>query len=208
MKSQPVAEGHADPARRARRRVRTAGSEGPVFVDSSGRRARVFRRVGLVAGIASVGYATVLAVAIMGGTPFAPETLIPGSSATSKESEQSNKGRSHKGNSGSATPSLGPSAATSGAAVTAPTARQSPSAKKPTSTASRRASSSAKTSAKATATATTTTSRHTSGPSGTSSASASPSASSGEPPKATPSASASPSPATTDTPEDGATSEP
>ncbi|MDW6058561.1 hypothetical protein SAZ11_11360 [Streptomyces sp. FXJ1.4098] len=202
MKSQPVAEGHADPARRARRRVRTAGSEGPVFVDSSGRRARVFRRVGVVAGIASVGYATVLAVAIMGGTPFAPETLIPGSSATSKESEQSNKGRSHKGNSGSATPSPGPSAATNGGAVTGPTARQSPSAKKPTSTASRRGSSSAK------ATATTTTSRHTSGPSGTSSASASPSASSGEPPKATPSASASPSPATTDTPEDGATSEP
>ncbi|NUP41395.1 MAG: hypothetical protein HOY76_31315 [Streptomyces sp.] len=205
MKSQPVAEGHADPARRARRRVRTAGSEGPVFVDSSGRRARVFRRVGVVAGIASVGYATVLAVAIMGGTPFAPETLIPGSSATSKESEQSNKGRSHKGNSGSATPSLGPSAATNGAAVTAPTARQSPSAKKPTSTRSGRASSSAK----ATATATTTSSRHTPGPSGTSSASSSSSStSSSEPPKATSSTSASPSPAATDTPEDGATSEP
>ncbi|MFD8384380.1 hypothetical protein ACFV2X_38660 [Streptomyces sp. NPDC059679] len=202
MKSQPVAEGHADPARRARRRVRSAGSEGPVFVDSSGRRARLFRRVGVVAGIASVGYATVLAVAIMGGTPFAPETLIPGSSATSKESEQSNKGRSHKGNSGSATPSLGPSTATNGAAVTAPTARPSPSVEKPTATASGRASSSAK----ATATATTTTSRHTSGPSGTSSASSS--ASSWEPPKATPSASASPSPTTTDTPEDGATSEP
>ncbi|MER7795053.1 hypothetical protein [Streptomyces sp. NPDC097640] len=198
MKSQPVAERHDDPSRRARRRVRTHGPESPVFVDSSGRRARLLRRAGVVAGIALLGYATMLAVAFMGATPFAPETLIPGSAATSREKEQSNKGRSHKGNSASATPSLRPSASAGGAPAVAPAPRPSPTAEK--STASRRASSSAK------ASATATKSPRASGSSATSSASSS--ASSSEPPEAIPSASSSPSPADTDTSEDGATSEP
>ncbi|MER6140061.1 hypothetical protein ABT174_08380 [Streptomyces sparsogenes] len=119
MKSQPLADGHAAPSRRARRRVRTASdtaSDGPVFVDSSGRRARLLRRAGVLAGITLLGYTMVLALAFMGGTPFAPETLIPGKTGASGEKEQSNKGGAGKGNSASSSPSGGGSASGSGSA--------------------------------------------------------------------------------------------
>ncbi|MFE2188170.1 hypothetical protein [Streptomyces sp. NPDC059455] len=52
--------------------------KGPVFVDLSGRRGRVVRHVGVVAGAACLGYSAVLGLAYAGGTPFAPQTLIPG----------------------------------------------------------------------------------------------------------------------------------
>ncbi|OMI34173.1 hypothetical protein [Streptomyces sparsogenes] len=128
MKSQPLADGHAAPSRRARRRVRTASdtaSDGPVFVDSSGRRARLLRRAGVLAGIAFLGYTMVLALAFMGGTPFAPETLIPGKTGASGEKEQSNKGGAGKGNSASSSPTGGGSASESGGFATGPAVRPS-----------------------------------------------------------------------------------
>ncbi|WP_346178716.1 hypothetical protein [Streptomyces cuspidosporus] len=128
MKSQPLADGHAAPSRRARRRVRTASdtaSDGPVFVDSSGRRARLLRRAGVLAGIAFLGYTMVLALAFMGGTPFAPETLIPGKTGASGEKEQSNKGGAGKGNSASSSPTGGGSASGSGDFATGPAVRPS-----------------------------------------------------------------------------------
>ncbi|MEU1669763.1 hypothetical protein ABZ547_40500 [Streptomyces sparsogenes] len=128
MKSQPLADGHAAPSRRARRRVHTASdtaSDGPVFVDSSGRRARLLRRAGVLAGITFLGYTMVLALAFMGGTPFAPETLIPGKTGASGEKEQSNKGGAGKGNSASSSPSGGGSASGSGGSATAPAVRPS-----------------------------------------------------------------------------------
>ncbi|MGW5693802.1 hypothetical protein ACWEWX_23440, partial [Streptomyces asiaticus] len=52
--------------------------KGPVFVDLSGRRGRLVRHVGVIAGAACLGYSAVLGLAYAGGTPFAPQTLIPG----------------------------------------------------------------------------------------------------------------------------------
>lgn len=49
-----------------------------MFVDASGRRARVIRRAGMAVAGACAGYAVLLGVAFAGGTPFAPATLIPG----------------------------------------------------------------------------------------------------------------------------------
>ncbi|KOV21902.1 hypothetical protein ACFFUA_35665 [Streptomyces heliomycini] len=49
----------------------------PVFVDSTGRRARVLRRTGYgVAGLAAA-YLVVLVLSLMGATPFAPGALLP-----------------------------------------------------------------------------------------------------------------------------------
>lgn len=46
--------------------------DGHVFVDSTGRRARLLRRAALVVGAAFVAYAVMLGVAFMGGTALAP----------------------------------------------------------------------------------------------------------------------------------------
>ncbi|WP_411092919.1 hypothetical protein [Streptomyces sp. 049-1] len=64
---------------RGRRRKRgTAPAAGPVFVDSSGRRARLLRRLGLLVGAVCVGYAAVLGLAFMGiGTSVNPSSLLP-----------------------------------------------------------------------------------------------------------------------------------
>ncbi|MCX5401270.1 hypothetical protein [Streptomyces sp. NBC_00102] len=61
---------HAGPARQ-----KPGG--GPVFVDASGRRARLLRRAGAVLGLAVVGYAAVLALAFMGGISMSPSRLLP-----------------------------------------------------------------------------------------------------------------------------------
>ncbi|OSP39604.1 hypothetical protein B7767_30750, partial [Streptomyces sp. 13-12-16] len=48
-----------------------------MFVDSTGRRARVLRRTGYgVAGLAAA-YLMVLVLSLMGATPFAPGVLLP-----------------------------------------------------------------------------------------------------------------------------------
>ncbi|WTZ82816.1 hypothetical protein OG747_18440 [Streptomyces sp. NBC_01384] len=64
---------------RGRRRKRGNGSgEGPVFVDSSGRRARLLRRIGMLVGAVCLGYAVVLVMAFMGvGTSLSPSSLLP-----------------------------------------------------------------------------------------------------------------------------------
>ena len=41
-------------------------AEGPVFVDNSGRRSKLLRRIGLLLGALSLGYAVVLGLAFMG----------------------------------------------------------------------------------------------------------------------------------------------
>ncbi|WP_228919282.1 hypothetical protein [Streptomyces sp. DH20] len=57
----------------------TGESEGPdpVFVDASGRRVRLLRRAGYGAAGLAAGYLSVLALSLMGATPFAPEALLP-----------------------------------------------------------------------------------------------------------------------------------
>ncbi|WP_268219446.1 hypothetical protein [Streptomyces sp. EMB24] len=49
----------------------------PVFVDASGRRSRLLRRAGYGAAGLAAGYLSVLALSLMGATPFAPEALLP-----------------------------------------------------------------------------------------------------------------------------------
>ncbi|MFC4982567.1 hypothetical protein [Streptomyces atroolivaceus] len=96
MQSDPVIEkapaprgrrrAHAGPARSAERR-RSAGQpqEGPVFVDSSGRRARLLRRAGMLLGTVCVGYAAVLGLAFMGGVSLTPSQLLPFDGAPAAE---------------------------------------------------------------------------------------------------------------------------
>lgn len=50
---------------------------GPVFVDSSGRRARAVRRAGWLVGAACSVYTAALALSVSGTTPIAPKTLLP-----------------------------------------------------------------------------------------------------------------------------------
>ncbi|MEU8793790.1 hypothetical protein [Streptomyces sp. NPDC048643] len=77
MQSESAIENRAQG--RGRRRERGSGAvDGPVFVDNSGRRARLLRRVGLVVGAGCLGYAAVLGMAFMGwGTSLTPSSLLP-----------------------------------------------------------------------------------------------------------------------------------
>ena len=88
MQSDPVIEkdpaprgrrrAHAGPARSAaRRRTTVRPQDGPVFVDSSGRRAKLLRRAGVLLGTLCVGYAAVLGLAFMGGISLTPSPLRP-----------------------------------------------------------------------------------------------------------------------------------
>lgn len=80
MHSEPAIENRA--ASRGRRRKSGDGSneaaEGPVFVDNSGRRAKLLRRFGTFVGVVCLGYAVVLGMAFMGwGTSLTPSSLLP-----------------------------------------------------------------------------------------------------------------------------------
>ncbi|MEU9217018.1 hypothetical protein AB0D47_10800 [Streptomyces sp. NPDC048376] len=77
MRSEPATASRA--ATRGRRRARDTGpAEGPVFVDSTGRRARLLRRLGLLVGTVCVGYTAVLGLAFMGvGISVDPSSLLP-----------------------------------------------------------------------------------------------------------------------------------
>ncbi|MDT0469192.1 hypothetical protein [Streptomyces gibsoniae] len=80
MQSESSIDKSAAAARvRGGRRKRGSGSvEGPVFVDNSGRRAKVLRRIGLLVGVVCLGYAAVLGMAFMGwGTSLTPSALLP-----------------------------------------------------------------------------------------------------------------------------------
>ncbi|MFJ3227206.1 hypothetical protein ACIPJS_28220 [Streptomyces sp. NPDC086783] len=64
------------------RRARTApggadGSDGPVFVDESGRRGRTFRRLGVLVGLACAVYAVVIGVTLLSGNSNAPWLPVP-----------------------------------------------------------------------------------------------------------------------------------
>ncbi|WP_345036711.1 hypothetical protein [Streptomyces sannanensis] len=60
------------------------GSEGPVFVDTSGRRQRKLRRLGWFFGFAFACYGIVLVATLLGGNSSAPWLLIPGESDDKK----------------------------------------------------------------------------------------------------------------------------
>ncbi|MFJ9682500.1 hypothetical protein ACIRP2_31275 [Streptomyces sp. NPDC101194] len=90
MQSDIAIENDPTPPGRRRRHAGMPGSragagagsqEGPVFVDSSGRRARLLRRAGIALGIACVGYVAVLGLAFAGGISMSPSRLLPFGSA-------------------------------------------------------------------------------------------------------------------------------
>ncbi|MEU9317402.1 hypothetical protein [Streptomyces sp. NPDC048295] len=85
MQSDIAIENDSTPAKRRRHagapRSRAGAGpghqEGPVFVDGSGRRARLLRRAGIALGVACVGYAGVLVLAFVGGISMSPSQLLP-----------------------------------------------------------------------------------------------------------------------------------
>ncbi|MEU0966579.1 hypothetical protein ABZ357_14625 [Streptomyces sp. NPDC005917] len=119
MQSEPAIESRA--AGNGRRRKQGNGSaEGPVFVDSSGRRSKVLRRVGLLLGVVCLAYTGVLGAAFMGwGISLTPDSLIPGfaraGNAPVGERPQAGlpSGRPSAPPSTAATPSASPSASAS-----------------------------------------------------------------------------------------------
>jgi hypothetical protein len=76
MQSETAIENRADTHGRRRKRGSNGSAEGPVFVDNSGRRSRMLRRIGLLLGVLSLGYAVVLGLAFM-GIGVSSTTLLP-----------------------------------------------------------------------------------------------------------------------------------
>ncbi|WP_199822157.1 hypothetical protein [Streptomyces sp. NRRL S-37] len=67
--------------RRAPGRASGGGQDaagGPVFVDESGRRSRLYRRIGLAVGLACTGYAVVMVATLLSGNSDAPWMPVPG----------------------------------------------------------------------------------------------------------------------------------
>ncbi|MFD3925912.1 hypothetical protein [Streptomyces sp. NPDC058614] len=77
MQSESAIENRA--TERGRRKKRGNGAaDGPVFVDNSGRRSRLLRRIGTLVGVVCLGYAVVLGMAFMGwGISVTPSQLFP-----------------------------------------------------------------------------------------------------------------------------------
>jgi hypothetical protein len=69
--AEPEPEPEAEPA------AELIPLSGPVFVDSSGRRARKVRRIGWIVGAACGVYTVGLVLSLTGATPIAPRTLLP-----------------------------------------------------------------------------------------------------------------------------------
>ncbi|MCX5140598.1 MULTISPECIES: hypothetical protein [unclassified Streptomyces] len=63
------------------------GSDGPVFVDESGRRSKSLRRLGWVLAAICVGYAVTLVVALLGGNSSAPFLPLSGQEEHRKAEE-------------------------------------------------------------------------------------------------------------------------
>ena len=77
MHSEPAIENRVT-ARGRRRKRGNESAEGPVFVDNSGRRSKLLRRIGVFVSVLCLGYAAVLVLAFMGiGTSINPSSLLP-----------------------------------------------------------------------------------------------------------------------------------
>jgi hypothetical protein len=57
--------------------IAPGGSDGPVFVDESGRRSRTFRRIGILVGLACAVYAVVIVATMLSGNSSAPWLPVP-----------------------------------------------------------------------------------------------------------------------------------
>ncbi|OCC09633.1 hypothetical protein [Streptomyces sp. PTY087I2] len=97
------------------------GSDGPVFVDESGRRSKTFRRLGWVLATVCAGYAVTLVFAVLGGNSTAPWLPLSGPKEEAKaeqveELPETDAGTADDGLSDDGTPEPGPSASDAPAA--------------------------------------------------------------------------------------------
>ncbi|MFF8533650.1 hypothetical protein ACF07B_17070 [Streptomyces sp. NPDC015532] len=108
MQSESAVENRAQV--RGRRRKRGSGAEaGPVFVDNSGRRARLLSRVGMLVCVGCLGYAVVLGMAFMGwGTSLTPSSLLPFDGGRAGSAPDGGYGGPHIGTVPSGTPDAAP----------------------------------------------------------------------------------------------------
>ncbi|MGW0567713.1 hypothetical protein [Streptomyces tauricus] len=138
MHSEPAIESHA--AVRGRRRKRGNGPEdGPVFVDNSGRRAKLLRRIGTLLGIVCIGYAVVLGMAFMGwGTSLTPSSLLPFGAGGPNAGQNSGPGGGLQPQGGTGSPPARPAGTPPSGVPTgaAPTAAPSASVSAPSASAS------------------------------------------------------------------------
>lgn len=78
----------------------------PVFVDSTGRRNRTWRRAGTVATLCCACYATTVAVALVGGDSSAPFLQLPRAMAAERQPETQPSAGSTPGTPGSSAPAF------------------------------------------------------------------------------------------------------
>lgn len=98
------------------------GSEGPVFVDTSGRRSRLYRRIGIVVGLACAVYAVVIVATLMSGNADAPWLPVPGED-TQKAGQVDTSPLPGETVDPSATAETSPDASPSGGETAAPSTR-------------------------------------------------------------------------------------
>jgi len=109
---------------RDHRRKRGSGAvDGPVFVDTSGRRARLLSRVGMLVGVVCLGCAVVLGLAFMGwGTSLTPSSLFPFDGGRAGSAPGGGHGRPNAGTAPSGAPTgIPPSGRPTGPATSAST---------------------------------------------------------------------------------------
>ncbi|MER6494867.1 MULTISPECIES: hypothetical protein [Streptomyces] len=76
MHFEPATEKSAASRGRRRKRGGDEPAEGPVFVDNSGRRSKLLRRIGVLLGVLCLGYAVVLGLAFL-GIGVSSSSLLP-----------------------------------------------------------------------------------------------------------------------------------
>ncbi|HEV7628069.1 MAG TPA: hypothetical protein VGO89_16365 [Streptomyces sp.] len=84
---------HADDRRRHGTTKHAEDPDGLVFVDSTGRRALLLRRAGIVFGAAVLVFGGMIGVAFMGGTSLAPSDLGPFNGGGTAQDSESTKVR-------------------------------------------------------------------------------------------------------------------
>ncbi|MEV2261520.1 hypothetical protein OG473_25050 [Streptomyces anulatus] len=94
------------------------GSDGPVFVDESGRRSKTYRRLGWVLASVCVAYAVTLVLAVLGGNSSAPWLPLSGTEekAKAEQAEEAPAPDETAGGPSGDTPEPGPDASGSAAA--------------------------------------------------------------------------------------------
>lgn len=106
------------------------GSDGPVFVDESGRRSKTFRRLGWVLATVCAAYAVTLVLAVLGGSSSAPRLplSVPEEEAQAEQVEQLPVPSEAAGDPSGDSPEPGPSASGSAAAASGESGGATPSA--------------------------------------------------------------------------------